>query len=164
MQVLRLEFPETKLGPYTFLHHMGGVNRDEVDRTPRMNTGGGRMPMFRDEQVVPRHYKFGFVNAEQANRWWDRTARQSAAKNGFKLAVYEVPQGAVMADDAQCVFDPRVAKLIAHIDPREWVEGDLNYLLQSKVYNDANSQRRSMRDQLETLCPQYNSGRARSDS
>jgi hypothetical protein len=122
------------------------------------------MPMFSDEQMVPRHYKFGFVNAEQANRWWDDEARRSAAFHGFKLAVYEVPQGAVMSDYAQCVFDPRVAKLIAHIDPKEWVGGDLDYLLQSKVYNNANQQRRSMRDQLETLCPQYNSGRASSDS
>lgn len=161
MQVLRLEHPPTGLGPYYFCHNRSIVGEKKA---PPMNTGYGHMPGFREEQIMPRHYKFGFVNAEQANRWWDQEARKSAAHNGYKLAVYEVPQGAVLTDDAQCAFDPRVAKLIAHIDPREWVEGDLNYLLQAKVYNDANSQRRSMRDQLETLLQKYNPGSARSDS
>ena len=125
--VMRLEHPSTGRGPYHFLHR----GDPSLSSHPRMDSGYGYQPHFDSPECNPGHYKYGFVSVEQANRWWDSQARASAAEHGYKLAVYEVPENFVHADANQCVFEPAVAKLVAHIDPAEWITGDLNMLLQA---------------------------------
>ena len=125
--VMRLEHPSTGRGPYHFLHR----GDPSLSSHPRMDSGYGYQPHFDRPECNPGHYKYGFVSVEQANRWWDSRAKLSAAKQGYKLAVYEVPENFVHADANQCVFEPAVAKLVAHIDPEAWLTGDLNMLLQA---------------------------------
>lgn len=125
---MRLEHPSTGRGPYTYMHYF----REEgvPDRQPEvLNHGYGYKPSYGEEH--PEHYKYGFVSVEQANSWWDEDARRSAAHSGYKLAVYEVPEQLVHEDEYQCVFEPKAAKLLAHIDPEAWLKGDLNMLLQA---------------------------------
>ena len=134
--VVRLEHPKTARGPYVFLHP-----DTSTGFTPCMEVGTGCMPVFRADMgrgygVVPSVYKYGFTNAEQAQRWWDDTAKLSAARYGYKLAVYKVLAPAVIDDGNQCIFDPRVAKLVSHIDPQAWLHGDLNILVRAALSNE----------------------------
>jgi hypothetical protein len=122
---MRLEHPSTGRGPYKSLHP------DSSNEQPGMSYGLGYQPEFDHPGLNPGHYKYGFISVEQANNWWDEHARISAATRGYKLAVYEVPEHLVHADSNQCVFDPTVAELVAHIDPEAWITGDLNMLLQA---------------------------------
>lgn len=123
--VMRLEHPSTGRGPYKMLHP------ESANEQPGMSYGMGYQPQFDHPGLNPGHYKYGFISVEQANNWWDEHARISAATRGYQLAVYEVPEHSVHADSNQCVFDPTVAKLVAHIDPEAWLTGDLNMLLQA---------------------------------
>lgn len=124
--VMRLEHPSTGQGPYVCMH-----GRSQVLCQPSMNPGYGCQPGFRYPEQNPGHYKYGFTSVHQAENWWDRSARMSAAHNGYVLAVYDVPEASIVDDGAQCVFDPAVAKLVAHVDPRRWIDGDLNMLLEA---------------------------------
>lgn len=132
MQVIRLEHPSTGRGPYTWLHDHG-VSLLDVSM-PEMSCGNGFQPCFTRDGEHPPHWKYGFVSVKQAECWWDEEARRSARANGFKLAVYDVPDTAVDQDMYQCVFDPEVSKLVAHIPVEEWIDGKLNMLLQ--VYRE----------------------------
>lgn len=132
MQVIRLEHPPTGLGPYHYCHNKGIYSGST--EVPDMNMGYGRMPLI--DTPHPDHFKFGFANVEQANQWWDETARQSAGDHGFMLSVYEVPDDAVIAGNSQVAFDPRVAVLVKHIHPHRWLTGDLNMLLAAEQEND----------------------------
>lgn len=124
MQVIRLEHPNTGRGPYTWLH------ADPIEDHPGMVYGCGYQPCFTHDGDHPAHWKYGFLTQGQAERWWDEEARRSAEANGFQLAVYEVDPTHVIADPNQCVFDPEVARLVAHIPAAEWLDGKLNMLLQ----------------------------------
>lgn len=128
MQVIRLEYPSTGNGPYGMLH----ANPKEQ---PAMSYGSGFQPCFSRGSLHPPHWKYGFISKEQAEAWWDEDARKSAERAGYMLAVYDVPADSVDFDRHQCVFDPQVASLVAHIPPSEWLAGRLNLHLQAAAQN-----------------------------
>lgn len=128
MQVLRLEHPSDGLGPYRWMHST--ANRAYPDNLS-ITSNTGRAPMIGVDH--PAHFKFGFANRRQAERWWCENARREAADKGYALAVYEVPGEAVIHGDSQVAFDPEVAKLVAHIPASEWVTGTLNIPLAAEA-------------------------------
>lgn len=140
MQVIRIEHPSTGVGPYRH-------NRDCVpellygcdpDRHPTITTDmdGNELARIR-YTFTAAHHRFGFLNKEQALRWFNQHERQAIAERGFVARVYDVPDAIV--GRSQVVFDLRVAKLVGHIDPERFVSGDLNMLIAADQEHGADS-------------------------
>lgn len=112
--VLRIEHPETGLGPYG--NRMGNaVYQYGKGGNAAADLYTGRQPNAGFE--IPEGHQFGFASRKQYEDWFSALARAALEKGGYKLTPYRVPLSAIKADRYQLSFDPKNAQRLGAIPP-----------------------------------------------
>ena len=109
LTIYRIECPLTHAGPYNNPEQWD--DRDVM--TARQAIPSPRPAPCEDGHYMKRDERSGFDNLDDL-RWWFAGAFSKLHAGGYMVAMYSVPESAVVKLTRQVAFDSRHAELIDH--------------------------------------------------